>query len=274
MSARSWLQIKFARTRLFALLFPRFLSASWVCRDAPLGEGPGVRSFTLIELLVVIAIISILAVLLLPALAKAKEKAKSMACVNNGKQIGLALMMYVQDNQEQWPNPKMYAGNNPFGSAAGDNSRYGCYMVGGFATLLKPYIKNGDRVSDVFWCPSDKRLKPSTNRLDWTTWMYRWCLAIQAETDESIKSSRFSKPTAQVVYHETYANHYGGVPIWQSLSRYAVQPKINAVFADGHARVWKVPRSPAPGMAYDANWFVLPYDGQLHMDPSRWYDAE
>ena len=66
------------------------------------------RGFTLIELLVVIAIIAILAAILFPVFAQAREKARTISCLSNMDQINLGLMMYVQDYDEEFPEERLY----------------------------------------------------------------------------------------------------------------------------------------------------------------------
>src|SRR5579875_1263967 len=92
------------------------------------------RGFTLIELLVVIAIIAILAAILFPVFAQAREKARQISCLSNLKQIGTGISMYVQDYDEtffQLP----YTTDPPHLTAWSD--------------LVQPYIKN----TAVFTCP-------------------------------------------------------------------------------------------------------------------------
>ncbi len=100
------------------------------------------RGFTLIELLVVIAIIAILAAILFPVFATARERARQTSCLSNLKQIGTGLMMYVQDYDERYPGSVM----QPIPPINGGGS-----SIQPIDAQLNPYTK-----SDQVWaCPSD-----------------------------------------------------------------------------------------------------------------------
>jgi prepilin-type N-terminal cleavage/methylation domain-containing protein/prepilin-type processing-associated H-X9-DG protein len=105
------------------------------------------RAFTLIELLVVIAIIAILAAILFPVFAKAREKARMTSCGSNMKQMGTALMMYVQDNDETFPWHNWVNGSRVWGLP--DGRLYQGFI--GWSCSMFPYIKS----KQVFVCPSD-----------------------------------------------------------------------------------------------------------------------
>ncbi len=111
-----------------------------------------VRAFTLIELLVVIAIIAILAAILFPVFAQAKEAAKRTACLSNTKEIGTAVLMYLNDFDDM--TTSLWGIGDPY-----TESSQGVYTSPGVDAwqLLQPYVKN----TNVFFCPDRNLTNPN-----------------------------------------------------------------------------------------------------------------
>jgi prepilin-type N-terminal cleavage/methylation domain-containing protein len=182
------------------------------------------RGFTLIELLVVIAIIAILAAILFPVFAQAREKARQTTCTSNLKQIGTAFMMYVQDYDETYA---------PWTGACADPSlRWALrYMYPG---LVDPYIKNGANVQtgelkDVWACPSSKAgLGAVSNTYAYNFWTfggYSTCMCNATSSGVYARPRRVC-PVRQLGLQHTRAAGVHSVPRGDhhALRRGAVEP--------------------------------------------------
>jgi prepilin-type N-terminal cleavage/methylation domain-containing protein/prepilin-type processing-associated H-X9-DG protein len=148
------------------------------------------RAFTLIELLVVIAIIGILAALLLPALASAKQKAWTISCTSNAKQIGIGMRMFADDNEERYPLSGESITWNYSDPSAPTN---------GWMQQIYSYVQN----TNVFHCPGNAQL-PARNRSPFNYFNGVRAAYVAANYQRAaVSSSRIHFPAAYVLCGDT-----------------------------------------------------------------------
>jgi len=191
--------------------------------------------FTLIELLVVIAIIAILAAILFPVFARAREKARQASCLSNMKQLALAVHMYIQDYDERMP----------YGSSVPINLHY-CIWEG-----TQPYVKN----MQILVCPSDS-LKNCLSLqagvggywgAEWASWplSYGYDYAVeglsvaqaQYPAETGILAEQIQRP---YFYQQGAALPNGGIGIGYTSAPQRLDNRhnggMNIGFLDGHAK--------------------------------------
>ena len=223
------------------------------------------QAFTLIELLVVIATIAILAAILFPVFAQARDKARSIACLSNMKQVGTAMQMYVQDYDE-----RLF-----FRSTTNvDLTRIHAATTGNplkWWNMLMPYVKN----NQLYKCPSDapKLVADSNGNLV----IPRSYAA--AASAESLALAQIDKPVDTIVITEAWSRDGAGSLIntetWLeafdgdmapdplrpgSMLKYANrhQSGMNCTFFDGHAK-WLKPDAIWPSRDYTGCTLVHRY---------------